>query len=226
VSQLCELIYKGSIKRKSGLTILQGCREGGLYIYEELKPAALAATAPSSEKAILAHRRLGHLNYQQLKLLRHLSDGLELDNIPSDPCVPCLQAKMHRKHFSPSNHIASRPDELVHTDECQIGIPTINGGHKYYVSFTDDYSRFTVIYLLKKKSDAFGAFKQFDARVFNLTNRHITTLRSDGGGEFFNKKMQKYCQEHGIFQQKSQPSSVLKKNGNFIFSKSTNSRKM
>ncbi len=40
--------------------------------------------------------------------------------------------------------------------------------------------------------------------MFNLTNRHITTLRSDGGGEFFNKEMHKYCQEHGIFQQKSQ----------------------
>jgi hypothetical protein len=127
VSQLCELNYKVSfdrgscsIKRNSGLTILKGRREGGLYIYEEQKPAAFAATAPSSEKAILAHRRLGHLNYQQLKLLRHLSDGLELDNIPSDPCVPCLQAKIYRKNFSPSNHIASRPGELVHTDEFRL----------------------------------------------------------------------------------------------------------
>jgi hypothetical protein len=81
-----------------------------------------------------------------------------------------------------------------------IGILSI-GGYKYYVAFTDDHSRFTVIYLLKRKNDAFEAFKQFDARVFNLTKRHITILRSDGGGEFFNSEMKKYCKINGIFQQ-------------------------
>jgi hypothetical protein len=134
-----------------------------------------------------------HLNYRQMKLLSNLSVGLELDSTLTESCIVCVQTKAHRATFSASDHIATRPGELVHTDESAIGIPTINGGHKYYVSFTDDYSRFTVIYLLKRKDEGFDAFKQFDARVFIITDRHTSILRSDGGGEFINKNIKNYC---------------------------------
>jgi hypothetical protein len=138
-----------------------------------------------------------------MKLLGKISVGLKLDSLPIEPCIACVQSQTQRVTFSTSDHIATRIGELVHSDECQIGIMSIRG-YQYFVSFTDDYSRFTVSYLLKRKSVAFEAFKQFDARVFNITGRHICILRSDGGGELFNSDMNRYCKEHGIFQQKSQ----------------------
>jgi hypothetical protein len=118
--------------------LLEDRREAGLYIYSH-KNIALLTTPSSSEKSILAHRRLGHLNYRQMKLLSNLSVGLELDSTPTESSTVCVQTKAHKATFSASDHTATRPGELVHTDECAIGIPTINGGHKYYVSFTDDY---------------------------------------------------------------------------------------
>jgi hypothetical protein len=108
-----------------------------------------------------------------------MSEGLTLDAIPSDEYLTCVQ---DRHPFKASNHIASRIGELVHTDECEVGVPTIVGNFKYFVTFTDDFSRFATLYLLKHKSDATVAYILYNTRVFNLTNRNITTLRSDGGG--------------------------------------------
>jgi hypothetical protein len=42
-------------------------------------------------------------------------------------------------------------------------------GYVYYVSFIDDYSCKTWIYLLKEKNEVFGKFKDFKALVENLT---------------------------------------------------------
>jgi hypothetical protein len=39
--------------------------------------------------------------------------------------------------------------------------PLSVGKFKYYVSFIDDYSKFTWLYLLKNKSDVFHTFHEF-----------------------------------------------------------------
>jgi hypothetical protein len=54
----------------------------------------------------------------------------------------------------------------------------------YCVSFIDDCSCKTWIYLLKENNEVFGKFKEFKALVENLTEWKIKTLRSDNGGEF------------------------------------------
>ena len=40
-------------------------------------------------------------------------------------------------------------------------------GYKYFITFTDDYSRFGSVYLMKRKSEAFEKFKEFKAKVEN-----------------------------------------------------------
>jgi hypothetical protein len=210
ISQLCDMDlivtftkWKCEVtKSTSKKVVLDANRTGGLYIHSKRHSGNLLLTTGSSMTE-LAHRRLMHLNYRYIKLLSHMSEGLTLDAIPSDECLPCVQAKSHRHPFKASNHIASRIGELVHTDECEVGVPTIVGNFKYFVTFTDDFSRFTTLYLLKHKSDATAAYILYNTRVYNLTNRNITTLRSDGGGEFFNTNMKEYCAKLGTFQQRS-----------------------
>jgi hypothetical protein len=82
----------------------------------------------------------------------------------------------------------------------------------YYVSFIDDYSRKTWIYLLKAKNEVFGKFKEFKALVENLTKRKIKILQSDNGGEFTSEEFNEYCKEAGIKRELSTPYN-LQQNG-------------
>jgi hypothetical protein len=47
------------------------------------------------------------------------------------------------------------------------------------VSFTDDYSKFTWIYLVKFKSEIFAGFKEFQTMVERLFNRKVLVVQTD-----------------------------------------------
>ncbi|KAH9646466.1 retrovirus-related pol polyprotein from transposon RE2 [Citrus sinensis] len=55
-------------------------------------------------------------------------------------------------------------------------------GYKYYISFVDDYTRFTWIFPLKTKVEAFPVFKVFKAQVEKQLDKPIKCLQSDWGG--------------------------------------------
>ena len=50
---------------------------------------------------------------------------------------------------------------------------------KYFITFIDDCSDFTFIYLLKNKSDVFDMFKVFVTEIENQFNKRIKKLHSD-----------------------------------------------
>jgi histone deacetylase 1/2 len=64
--------------------------------------------------------------------------------------------------------------------------PTIDsfGQKNYYVSFIDDFSKFTWIYLLKQKSELFRCFHEFQALGECRFNRKIIAVEPDWGGEY------------------------------------------
>jgi hypothetical protein len=70
------------------------------------------------------------------------------------------------------------------------------GRYKYYVSFIDDYSKFTWIYLLKKKSDVFQKFRDFQHHVERLFDKKIIDMQSDWGGEY--QKLNSFFQKVDI----------------------------
>jgi hypothetical protein len=53
------------------------------------------------------------------------------------------------------------------------------GNKKYYIRFIDDYSKFTSIYLLHHKSEAFQFFKEFQTLVERMLNHKIITMQTD-----------------------------------------------
>ena len=65
-------------------------------------------------------------------------------------------------------------------------IPTING-HKYFISFIDDFSRYSYVYLICEKSEALDVFEIYKAEVENQLNRRIKNVRSDRGGEYYDR---------------------------------------
>ena len=74
--------------------------------------------------------------------------------------------------------------ELVHTDECGPMSTQAKGGYEYFITFTDDYSRYGYVYLMRQKSKAFEKFKEFRAEVENQLGKCIKVIRSDRGGEY------------------------------------------
>ena len=78
-------------------------------------------------------------------------------------------------------------------------------GYVYYVSFIDDYSRKTWIYLLKGKNEVFIKLKEFKALVENLSEKKINIFRSDNGGEFTSGEFKTFCKEDGIKRELSTP---------------------
>ena len=69
--------------------------------------------------------------------------------------------------------------ERIHTNVCGSMSVEAHGGHRYFLTFTDDLSRCRYIYLMKQKSETFEKFKEFQSEVENHRNKKIKFLRSD-----------------------------------------------
>jgi hypothetical protein len=74
--------------------------------------------------------------------------------------------------FSLSSHVINNPLELIYSDVWGPAQTSVSG-HNYYVSFVDAYSHFTWLYLIKRKSDVFDVFIQFQAHVERLLKHKI-----------------------------------------------------
>jgi hypothetical protein len=100
----------------------------------------------------------------------------EIQEKLDDVCKGCAQGKNMKHSFSSSDRRSKRVLDIVHSDVCGPMSTTSLRGYVYYVSFIDDYSCKTWIYLLKEKNEMFGKFKQFKALVENLIEWKIKTL--------------------------------------------------
>ena len=58
------------------------------------------------------------------------------------------------------------------------------GKYRYFLTLTDDLSRYGYIYLMKHKSETFEKFKEFQSEVENHRNKKIKFLQSNRGGEY------------------------------------------
>ncbi|KAK8538769.1 hypothetical protein V6N12_034477 [Hibiscus sabdariffa] len=79
------------------------------------------------------------------------------------------------------------------------------GGYQYFIMFTDDYSRYGYIYLMRHKSEALEKFKEFKNEVQNQHGKSIKALRSDRGGEYLSQDFDELLKECGIVSQLTPP---------------------
>ena len=57
-------------------------------------------------------------------------------------------------------------------------------GKKFYMTFIDGFSRFTKVYLLRNKDEAFDMFLIYKAEVENQHDRKIKEIKSDRGRKY------------------------------------------
>ncbi|GJS38184.1 ribonuclease H-like domain-containing protein [Tanacetum coccineum] len=115
----------------------------------------------------LWHCRLGHISKKCIEKLQH--DGLlnSTDNQYFDKCVSCMSGKMARKPYS---HQVERSKDLlglITKDVCGPFKIVSRQGASYFVTFTDDFSRYGYVYLFKHKHEVFETFKVFQKEVEN-----------------------------------------------------------
>jgi hypothetical protein len=131
---------------ESRVTLLQGKSKGGLY------PLPCSTSSTTQDKQVLStikipstrlHARLGHLSSYIVRFVLN-KNNLPFSNDVSveSVCDACQQAKCHQLPYPISTTASKVPLELIFSD---VWSPTCDsvGCFKYYVSFIDDYSKFT-----------------------------------------------------------------------------------
>lgn len=176
-------------------------------IIPALESAQLSAASTLPLDKTLWHRCFGHFNIEAIReLAQHeLVTGLKLTSKQrADPiCEPCLAGKLNAAPFPSSSNRALRPLGLVHSDVHGPLPVRTHSGYRYWIIFIDDSTRIRAVLLLKAKSEAFSAFKQFKAHAENQLNQRIGVLWDDKGGEYMSSEMEAFCIAEGIERQHS-----------------------
>ena len=79
--------------------------------------------------------------------------------------------KMTKTPFSETMERATDILEIIHIDVCSPMSVDARGGYRYFLTFTDDLSRYGYIYLMKHKSETIEKFKEFQSEVENHVTR-------------------------------------------------------
>ena len=108
----------------------------------------------------LWHCRLGHIGVKRMKKLHKDGFSESLGYESFDACEPYLLGKMTKTPFSGTMERATDLLEIIHTDVCGPVSIDARGGYRYFLTFTNDLSRYEYIYLMKHKSETFEKFKE------------------------------------------------------------------
>ena len=164
-------------------------------------------TSTSVVSDVTWHRRMGHLNVNDLNKMRDgaVTGVSYTDNsrIDKSTCTICCEGKQSRLPFAQSATRSSKPLDLIHADVCGPMEKTSIGGSRYFLVFIDDYTRMAFVYFLKAKSEVFKYFKEFKCLVENQQNRKIKLFRTDNGLEFCSNIFEDFLKDAGIVHQKS-----------------------
>jgi hypothetical protein len=62
------------------------------------------------------------------------------------------------------------------------------GGYSYFITFTDDFSRYDYVFFMRYKLESLKRFKEFQNEVENQLEKMIKALQLDYGGEYLSIK--------------------------------------
>ena len=156
----------------------RGQESGGLYTLDPEFPKSIAYSRIANPHEV--HCRLSH---PSLSLLKKLFP--QFSSFSSLNCELCQYAKLHRVYLSPRvNKQVSAPFNLIHSDvwgPCPVMSPI---RFKYFVTFVDNFSCVTWLYLLKIRSKLFSHFTTFCAEIKTHFHVPVQILRSDNSKEY------------------------------------------
>ena len=179
-----------------GRTIGIGREFQGLF---HLSSPSSSTSCTSMDTPLLIHSHLGHLNISKFRIMVP-----RFSSLSSIKCESCQLGKHTRVPFP--RHLDQRikfPFELVHTDVWGPSRTESTLGLRYFVTFINDYSRCTWLFLIKNRAKLFSIFQKFHAEVRTQFNTSIRILRSDNAKEYLSEPFSSFMSSHGIFHQSS-----------------------
>ncbi|GKE62256.1 retrotransposon protein, putative, ty1-copia subclass, partial [Tanacetum coccineum] len=120
----------------------------------------------------LWHCYLRHINKKRMDMLQRDRLLQPTHDESHEKCKCCISGKMARKPFL---HLVERSMDLlglICTDVCGRFRTMSREGANYFITFTDDFSRYDFVYLMKHKHEVFETFKGYTlktaARILNM----------------------------------------------------------
>ncbi|KAM1425821.1 hypothetical protein TB2_017749 [Malus domestica] len=189
------VIFQDRITKKK---IGEGMYKDGLYMLSLQPVEARGLQVGFLKNHLLWHRRLGHpSNLVQSHLFK------TSENVMTQDCEVCHFSKQTRLPFDVSSTKSCKPFEIVHSDVWGPAPLVSFDGFRYFVTFVDDFSRCTWLYLLKSKDEVINVFQEFHSLVTNQFSTQLKVLRSDNGTEYMSNAFTQYLTCHGIIHQTS-----------------------
>lgn len=143
------------------------------------------------------HNILGHRNLNDIRKMKYL-------NIKKctciDECESCQRGKQTKKcyHKISTSIPITEKLQVISSDICgPMNVNTIHG-EKYYISFTDSYTGYTWIKLLKTKDQAADEIINLLKYLFNNFSRVMKIFKVDQGPELISERVRKSLNEYGV----------------------------
>ena len=184
--------------RETGQVLLKGPRRRNLYTLSGI-PEAYFSNRFKAGTAELWHQRLGHPQASAVSVLFNKNLVDVTGSLRSKfLCDSCQLGKLSKMPFSASEHTSSSVFDKIHCDLWGPAPVISFAKFKFYACFVDDFSKYTWIIPLKRKSDFFATYLAFEQFILRQYGKQIKVFHSDGGGEFVNNALSSHFLTHGI----------------------------
>ncbi|WVZ84537.1 hypothetical protein U9M48_031563 [Paspalum notatum var. saurae] len=171
-------------------------------------PARCLVASPSAD-IWKWHRRLHHLSFDLLVRLSSMGLIRGFSKLKAEKdlvCHPCPHGKVVAASHTPVSQVmTSYPGELLHMDTVGPARVASVSGKWYVLVVVDGFSRFSWVFFMEFKDEAFGFVRDLVLRLRNESHKSMRAIRRDNGGEFRNSRFENFCRDLGLEHQFSSP---------------------
>jgi hypothetical protein len=173
-----------------------------LYTFSEfVEPDSALLLTHVDESSRIWQERFRNLNF---RYMQQLSKKILVYVLPDihfckGICEGCVLGKHPQEKFDKGK--TQRASSLLYMIHSDLMVPFTHPSIKkvrFVLIFVDDFSHFTWIYFLRKKSKVFQHLKYFKALVETQSGKKIKVLQTNNGGEYANNEIQNLFHEAGI----------------------------
>jgi len=189
---------QGTIQKEG--KVIAVAKRDKLYELNLIHNVETANFSAAEQNFKLWYLRLGHISDGRLKRLTNITEGINVhsEQKSSEICEICVRGKQTKLPHNKERRRATRPFQLIHSDLFGPVTPTSHDGKRYFLTFIDDFTHFTVAYPIKAKSEVFRYFKLYESMVTAHFNCKISRFRCDNGRKYISKQIRDHFEEHGI----------------------------